>query len=528
MTLSLNIILDQLRDLPLENHVPMPTDAAFCRCALLPRTYASMRPDYIHVCRLSEALHATASTKGMYYLCIRDRLKDASETEEAVQGMVIINENMDVELLLNMVQEVFHRISDWYQGMQSALIHEKPLNHILDISSEVIGNSINISDSAFTLLARTESIPTDDEMSMALQEYGYHPESTLKLFRQQRRFEAWANSTSVLVNDSYTLSKYILVNKVFRFQNTYFTHVVMVCDHHPLSDGLLELFTMLTDILAIYAERNWRDKNDLSHNYDQFLTNLISGELTSPTDIQERAQYLGINPNGRFRLIIIKVAKGMEAGLGRIGRDLLDLLPLSQVILYKESVVALLHLYGDETGPLLSRQQTEKLLERHQARGGVSNEFHSLDCVAGAYQQAKIALTYNTPMRGSELLQSLLPVPEPPLICTFQERLIHGILGADPGNERVWRDSEYYRAIKTLYEYDCQHNANNLQLLRTYLYMERKATETGQQLHMHRNNVIYRISRIEELTGLSLDDHGTRLGLEISFFMLELFGMDED
>ena len=57
--------------------------------------------------------------------------------------------------------------------------------------------------------------------------------------------------------------------------------------------------------------------------------------------------------------------------------------------------------------------------------------------------------------------------------------------------------------------------------------MERKATETGQQLHMHRNNVIYRISRIEELTGLSLDDHGTRLGLEISFLMLELFGIEE-
>ena len=42
-----------------------------------------------------------------------------------------------------------------------------------------------------------------------------------------------------------------------------------------------------------------------------------------------------------------------------------------------------------------------------------------------------------------------------------------------------------------------------------------------------RNNIIYRISRIEELAGLDLEQHGIRLGLEISFLMLELYGMDE-
>ena len=42
---------------------------------------------------------------------------------------------------------------------------------------------------------------------------------------------------------------------------------------------------------------------------------------------------------------------------------------------------------------------------------------------------------------------------------------------------------------------------------------------------MHRNNVIYRISRIEQLMDLSLDDHGTRVGLEMSFLLLELYGM---
>ena len=98
-------------------------------------------------------------------------------------------------------------------------------------------------------------------------------------------------------------------------------------------------------------------------------------------------------------------------------------------------------------------------------------------------------------------------------------------MGESPCNEGNWRDSVYYRGLQTLYAYDQQHNTNNLQLLRTYLWYERKATETGQVLHMHRNNVIYRISRIEQLMDLSLNDHGTRVGLEMSFLLLELYGM---
>lgn len=527
MTLSLHIILDQLRVLKTESHISMPSETRFRRCALLPRNYSSMKKDYIHVCRLSEALHASAEVTGMYYLCIRDRMQDASETEQALQGMVIVNENMDVEKLLDMVQDIFQRIGDWYQEMQRALIHEMPLQHILDISGSVIGNTINISDSAFTLLARTSSIETDDPISLELAENGYHPESTLRQFRQHHRFEAWQNSAGFLINDACDICPYTMVNKVFRFQNTYFTHAVMVCDHHALSDGLLELYGMLTEILGLYAERNWEDKDALSHNYDQFMTELLAGNLTNATDIEERAQYLGIRPKGRFRLVKLSVQHGVEASLGRIGRDFLELLPSSQVIVYQNAVIALVHLYSTEDMPMISRQQMDDLLSRHQARGGISNVFFSLTQTASAYEQASIALAYNFPMRGSELLHNLFPVPDPPLLCTFQERMLHGILGSTPQNERIWRSSVFYEALKSLYDYDSQHGTNNLQLLRTYLYLERKATETGQQLHMHRNNIIYRISRIEELAGLNLEKHGIRLGLEISFLMLELYGMDE-
>lgn len=524
MNLSLNIILDQLRDLTLECHVTAPSQCNFCRCALLPRDYSVMRKDLIHVCRLSDALRATSAAPGMYYLCIRDRIKDAAETDDLLQGMIIVNENMDIELLLSRVQDLFDRISEWYRQMQQALICEHSLQKILDLSEPVLENTINISDSAFSLLACTRNIQTDDEMSLALREFGYHPEATLQKFRQQHRFEVWEQAQEIIVNDSYTLSSYILINKVFRFRNTYFTHVVMVCDHHPLSQGLLELFSMLTDILAIYAERNWKDKNALSHNYDSFFFDLLNGTLTNPVDIQDRAQYLGLHTDGPFQLLKLGVEPGMEAALGRIGRELADLLPGAQVVLYNQSVLAMVRLRS--SGSLgIPQDHLTHFLSRHQARGGSSNTFSGLEELPAAYEQATLALKYSTVLRGSALLASLMPVPELPLLCSFQDRVLHSLLGENPKNQQIWQASIYFQGLRALYEYDCQHSSNNLQLLRTYLWYERKATETGQALHMHRNNVIYRIGRIEQMMNLDLNEHGTRLGLELSFLLMELHGL---
>ena len=109
----------------------------------------------------------------------------------------------------------------------------------------------------------------------------------------------------------------------------------------------------------------------------------------------------------------------------------------------------------------------------------------------------------------------------------FDRNLPYYLLGENPRSMDIWRGSAYEQAMRTLMDYDRQHNTNNLQLLYTYLRCERKATETGQLMHMHRNNVVYRIGRIEEMLGLSLEDPEVRLCLTVSYLLLYLNGQEE-
>ena len=50
---------------------------------------------------------------------------------------------------------------------------------------------------------------------------------------------------------------------------------------------------------------------------------------------------------------------------------------------------------------------------------------------------------------------------------------------------------------------------------------ERRASVVAEKLHMHRNNVKYRIDRIEELFGIDTDDPALRLDLLMAYLLRE-------
>lgn len=65
---------------------------------------------------------------------------------------------------------------------------------------------------------------------------------------------------------------------------------------------------------------------------------------------------------------------------------------------------------------------------------------------------------------------------------------------------------------------------SNIKLLYYFLCSERNISLTAKHVHMHRNSVIYRIQKIQDILALDLDDPDVRLRLMISFKILEITG----
>ena len=69
---------------------------------------------------------------------------------------------------------------------------------------------------------------------------------------------------------------------------------------------------------------------------------------------------------------------------------------------------------------------------------------------------------------------------------------------------------------------DRANNNDNLKLLSIFLNSDRNITNTAKEMFLHRNTVIYRIGKIEQTLGVSLDDPDVRFDLLISLRCIEL------
>lgn len=74
--------------------------------------------------------------------------------------------------------------------------------------------------------------------------------------------------------------------------------------------------------------------------------------------------------------------------------------------------------------------------------------------------------------------------------------------------------------LEILRAYDQAHSSMLEETLLCYLTNERALLHTDELMDIHRTTLLYRIRRIEELTGLQLDDEQTRFDLLLSFHLI--------
>jgi len=62
------------------------------------------------------------------------------------------------------------------------------------------------------------------------------------------------------------------------------------------------------------------------------------------------------------------------------------------------------------------------------------------------------------------------------------------------------------RVLGPLIAYDARHSAEMIKTLDTYLQCDRSWVQTAAALNVHRQTVVYRIQRIEQITGRAISE----------------------
>jgi hypothetical protein len=211
---------------------------------------------------------------------------------------------------------------------------------------------------------------------------------------------------------------------------------------------------------------------------------LFSGGVPDQDTLWEAAKLLRLPWDGPFVVVAIEAP-----GLGREG------LPDAEALLAGRGIGSAWLLHPDlQTGVVsLRRHDTTPLLLELLGRGvrtraGVSPVYHSLGDTPRALHYAR-------------LVQRSLP-PGTPAVAQFEETPLRVLAAAAPDAA-----GELARAILgPVLDLPAQDRATLLETLRAWFEAGGSAAETGKRIYCHPNTVRYRLRRLQEHTGRSLED----------------------
>ena len=105
-------------------------------------------------------------------------------------------------------------------------------------------------------------------------------------------------------------------------------------------------------------------------------------------------------------------------------------------------------------------------------------------------------------------------------VISFDELGIFKILCQDFLTEEL--EDFYNTTLKPLVDYDNKKSTELVKTLEAYFEYNGNLTRMSESLYTHYNTILYRINRINQITGMDLDDPNDRLNLEIALKIREL------
>lgn len=279
----------------------------------------------------------------------------------------------------------------------------------------------------------------------------------------------------------------------------------------PFDEQDLCIAELLGNLLTVslWHQQGSRPKGRVDQT-ERFLRDILDNLLGSPETVLQRQKELGITFQSHLYALVFTlrdISSPHRVSFSDLASTVQRTLPGCRSFLYQNIVFALVSAarpirdFGKLLSPLIPS------LRQYDLVVGISNEHASVVQLRGAGYQASKAIEL-----GSRIHPDALLYP-------YREYSIYYMSELCLKNDAL--PTLCLPELIQLMEY-CKNNGPELlDTLRAYLSCDRSKSAAAERLSVHVNTVKYRITQIQELTGLNLRDDETAMLLMLSFRLLE-------
>lgn len=291
------------------------------------------------------------------------------------------------------------------------------------------------------------------------------------------------------------------------------------------------LFIMPWDIklIDITQEILYRieQKREEAKNAKHFLKSLIFSQEQFHEDINALAEFYNIQLRAFHYICIFKIIKVSESSYDT--EDIIKYIVHSlEEALNLENQTLIPMEYANHLMSLIFARDYEEAIKSAEATEAVFN------LVSSRYSDAEIRLSFsriretNSNIRISykEAFKALSMID----ICNKQSKVIKyrelGIVRWLVEVADIKEIEQYcYENLSPILEYDKKHGVDLIGTLKCYFQNNRHLVKTSQELFIHRNTLLYRLSTIKDLLKRDLDDAMTYLELFNSILIYEFINL---
>ncbi len=291
----------------------------------------------------------------------------------------------------------------------------------------------------------------------------------------------------------------------------------------PSSDDLDAVtIAQATEAVAMESVRRLAAADAEARVRGSFLWGLATGSIDPKSETAHEASLLGYPARTCYHVVLFDIDPGVEPV--EVQRRLVRQALHRQIAVHTavQGNRLLLLAGADKDSEELTAETVELLLGRRTAdpvptarvSAGVARGRWMLETLPDAYRECERTLAVSRAILGEHAVATAAQLG--PFLMLSQ-------LADDPQS----RDMAL-AALRPLIAYDRKRSRGLLVTLETYLDEGCNASRTARRMFLSRHSLLYRVNKIEELTGCSLDDRNDRFLLELSLRLLRFGLLDED
>lgn len=414
--------------------------------------------------------------------------------------------NEDMHCLFNMAKDlIFEELREggMFYELSHMALSGKSMAHVINSAATLLGNALILVDLNQKVLAYSTNYEIADPLWAQNIDRGYCSYEFVQKVRSNRDMKGWSkggDETQIITLPGDRQPK--LVARIIH-EGHVVGSVIMIEHHTPIGRGHIRQLPLIGRILFDVFNRD-----SVSEGYNGSLYSAILYNLLDEEEISDNFENIVISridfPAEMYVIVARFVHRVENRYLKRtFSMELENIFPEGHSVHYKSYIIILVPSISEK-----QRDELSKLAEAENVSIGLSWSFTDIIEFKRYFNQAVASI--KQAQRFGQTRK----------VFDYSDFYYYDLLYNYSG--KIPLKYFCHPALQVLRKYDKDNNTELYITLRTYLECNKNHRATAETLFIHRNSLIYRINRINQLIELDLNS-GTEVYSLMDSFRIETF-----